>query len=67
MLEKEVQKLREKAEVMELKLQKVTTERNKLDQEVAELMGHQNIHQKIKHINQLKQAKNEIREVRNLH
>lgn len=59
----ETQKLQEELEVMRLKLQVVTDDRNKLELEAAELMGHQNIHQKIKHINQLKQSKLEMREV----
>lgn len=61
--EAEAQQMREELDVMRLSLHVVTEERNKLDYELAELMGHQNIHQKIKHVNQLKQSNIELRQV----
>lgn len=48
----------EQLEETRLKLHTVTEDQGRLNREVSELMGHQNTHQKIKHINQLKQNSN---------
>lgn len=55
--------MKEELEIAAMKLQTVTEEKDKLKKEVAELVGHQNLLQKIKHVKKLKEDLIEMSEV----
>lgn len=54
---------KEEVEVLNMRLKQVSEDRDKANDQLAELLGHQNIQQKIKHVNQLKQKNIELKQV----
>uniref|UniRef100_A0A1B6KKT1 Hyaluronan-mediated motility receptor C-terminal domain-containing protein n=1 Tax=Graphocephala atropunctata TaxID=36148 RepID=A0A1B6KKT1_9HEMI len=61
---KENKQLKDELEKTSLKLQIVTEENKRVNHELTESMGHQNIRQKIKHLQQLKQQNFELHEMK---
>lgn len=54
---------KEEVHVLNMRLKQVSEDRDKANDQLAELLGHQNIQQKIKHVNQLKQKNVELKQV----